>query len=95
MKFPSIKDVAKELRGINHNVENECEVRLQVWDDSKWIIRSGDPQYDPDHRGYWGSSFVPGVVNGQVKRFNSREIAKDLLNDCKESYAQSHCGYGY
>jgi len=89
MKFPSIKSVASELYLINMNVEGECDVRLQVWDDEQWIIRTGDSQYDQDHRGYWGSSCVPGVVNGIVKRFRSRDIAKDLLEQVKDQY---YCG---
>jgi hypothetical protein len=88
MRFPSIKDVARQLVGINANVEGECDVRLQVWDDGEWCVRYGNSQFDQDARGYWGSSSVPGVVRGAVKRFRSREVAKDLIDQARESWFQ-------
>jgi hypothetical protein len=88
MKFPSIKDVALCLRFINMNVEGECDVRLQVYENGQWCVRSGDCSFDTDHRGYWGSSSVPSVVSGKVKRFNSRKIAKDLILQAKEQYVE-------
>ena len=84
MRFPSIKDVARDLRLINANVENECDVRLQVYDDGTWAIRYGLSDYDTDHHGYWGASSIPGVVNGKVIRFNSVGIAADLICQAKE-----------
>ena len=88
MKFPSIADVAKQLRLLNANVECECEVRLQVYPDGRWVVRWGDSGYDQDHRGYWGSGFIPGVVRGVVKRFNSRDLARYLIEECREAHAQ-------
>jgi hypothetical protein len=86
MKFPSIRDVARELRLINANVEGECDVRLQVWDDGKCVIRYGDSQFDQDHQGYWGSSNIPGCggKNCQPRRFNSIAVAKELLEQVRE-----------
>ena len=86
MRFPSINDVAKELRDINANVEDECDVRLQVYDDGAWIVHSGLSDYDQDHRGFWGASNVPGVQGGVVKRFSSTEVARDLLEQVKDAY---------
>lgn len=88
MRFPSIKNVAKELRLINANVENECDVRLQVYDDGKWVVRSGDASYDTDHNGYWGASCIPGVVNGKVMRFNSKNVASELIALAREQHWQ-------
>ena len=90
--FPSIAELAAELRAINRdhrqdiladplNVESILDVRLQVFDG--WQVWSGDPQYDIDHRGYWGC----GTLDG--KRFNSKELAKDLIGQAREQYA---CG---
>lgn len=96
MRFPSIKDVANELRGINANIEGECDIRLQVYPVTEyvraqkhyaWTIKWGDPSYDTDHRGYWGSGSIPGVVNGVVKRFNSYGLARELLDQAKEQAA--------
>jgi hypothetical protein len=88
MRFPSIRTVAAVLRDINANVENECDVRLCVWFDGKWCIRSGDVQYDQSHSDYCGSSCVPGVVGGRVTRFKSEDIARDLLQQCKDCYSE-------
>lgn len=98
VKFPSIAEVAAEIRAINANVEGECDIRLQVWptDTAKpwgngavWTMHTGDSQYDTDHRGFWGSSSVPGVVDGIVKRCNAREIARDLIDQARDMHAQS------
>lgn len=89
-RFPSIKTIASELRLINANVEGECDVRLQVYEDSQWAIRSGLPDYDHDHRGFWGASSVPGVGgrNMQPRRFKSEDVARDLIEQAREQHAQ-------
>jgi hypothetical protein len=56
VKFPSIRAVAQALRNVSAFVDTECDVRLQVWDDSQWKLRYGDSSYDQDHRGFWVSS---------------------------------------
>jgi hypothetical protein len=64
MRFPSIRNVARELVAVNREVDcaddEGCDVRLQVYDNGRWAIRFGDSQYDLDHHGYWGASSVPG-----------------------------------
>jgi len=89
MKFPTIKDVAEDLRNINANVEGECDVRLQVLDNGAYYVRCGDPSYDPSHEGYWGASIVPGVVNGNISRFDARSMARELIEQVKDMYCQS------
>lgn len=94
MRWPNIQDVAAELRSINSEVSEEIdeetgepygiEVRLQVLPNGDWQVWWGDPQYDTDHRGYWGASQVPG----SGRRFNSKEIARDLIEEAKDMYAQ-------
>jgi len=64
--------------------DHYIEVRLQVYEDGDWTVRWGDSQYDQDHRGYWGSSSVPG--NG--KRFKSEEVARDLINQARDHASQ-------
>jgi hypothetical protein len=82
MRFPSIQVVAAELRRINAMVDEECDVRLQVYESEmgEWAIRWGDPSFDHDHRGYWGAACVPGGK----KRFPSEDIARDLLDQAKD-----------
>lgn len=101
MRFPSIKDVAAGLRDINANVEayahfnrvteyteyDGVDVRLCVWADGQWCMRSGLVDYDQSHSDYCGASSVPGVINGRTVRFNSREVARDLIDQCKEQWA--------
>jgi hypothetical protein len=88
VRFPSIADVAQNLRDINANVEGECDVRLCVWTDGTWCVRWGDVQFDPSSAPYCGASGVPGVVGGKVQRFDARAIARDLLDQCAEMRAQ-------
>lgn len=88
MRFPSIRDVASSLQDINANVDGECDVRLQVYEDGEWIVRYGLSDYDQDHRGYWGASSVPGVIAGKVTRFKSYDIARDLLEQARDQKAQ-------
>lgn len=101
MRFPSIKDVATELRAVNKAVEADEEyaygrgrmiralsavdVRLQVYEDGAWAVRWGLSDYDQDHRGYWGASSVPG----SNRRFRSEDVAYSLIDQAKESYADS------
>ena len=87
-RFPSIAAVAAELRGISASVEGDCDVRLQVYPDGKWWVRWGDASYDQDHTGYWGASSVPGVVKGRAVRFDSRHVARELLDQAKGQAAQ-------
>lgn len=89
IKFPSIETVSAELRAINANVEGECDVRLQVYPDGQWAVRSGLSDYDQDHRGFWGASTVPGVGGrrNRPQRFNSTDMARDLIAQAKDDYA--------
>ena len=92
MKFPAIKDVARDLKNIARQIskyglpeveEGGCDVRLQVLPDGGWSVHSGDAQYDQDHRGYWGASSLP--YDGH---FNATEVAKDLIEQAKDAAAQ-------
>jgi hypothetical protein len=90
MRFPKIDDVAAELRDINkYDLEPEdadegIDVRLQVYPDGQWAVRWGLSDYDQDHRGYWGASSVPG----NNRRFNSKDIARDLIDQAKDAFAE-------
>ena len=90
MKFPTIKQISAALRSLNSEPmedqgEEGLDVRLQVYESGDWAIRFGDSGYDLDHHGFWGASSVPG--NG--RRFNSRNTAKDLIEQCRESEVMS------
>lgn len=90
--MPTERDVLHELRGIQsemerHKIEedNYVDVRLQVNPaDGEWSVHYGDPSYDQDHRGYWGSS----GVNIDDDDTTLRETAKDLISQVVEHAAQ-------
>ena len=91
MNFPSVEDVARELESLNDEIElreddidEGCDVRLQVYKDGDWAIRWGLADYDQDHLGYWGSSNLPG--NGID--FDAEDIAKDLIEQVEEQYCE-------
>jgi hypothetical protein len=99
MRFPSIKDVSKALRCVSNDWSREelgyipeddndpsIDVRLQVYPDGGWDIHTGEACYDQDHRGFWGCSSIPA----EGKRFSRRELARELLDDCRDDWAQ--CG---
>lgn len=59
------------------NLEIEyIDVRLRVFD-YDWQLLSGDPQYDTDHRGYWGY----GSLQIGSSEDECRELAIELQND--------------
>ncbi len=63
------------------------ECRLQVHN-GNWQLHTGDSSYDQDHRGAWGCGSIPWGCT----RKESREIARELLNDCDDSAAQMEQG---
>jgi len=95
MRFPSIKDVSRALRnvenrysrnelGMNDSPEDpSIDVRLQVYPGGDWDIHTGDASYDQDHSGYWGCSSIPA----EGRRFDSKSIARDLLEQAKDDRA--------
>jgi hypothetical protein len=89
MHFPTIKQVASNLKYINSTIdstnEDGLDIRLHVWEDESWTIHTGDSQYDTDHRGFWGSSTLMGKCNW----LSIRDIARDLLDQVKEDYYSS------
>lgn len=89
MRFPSIKDVAADLRDVKRAILGDdipdTDVRLQVESSGAWTIHTGDPCYDTDHRGFWGAGSID-------RRTNCRDLACDLIDQAKDHAAQ--CGEG-
>ena len=91
MRFPSIKDVATDLTLQKYYITDAhrehpddtpgIDVRLQVYDNGEWAIRTGDSQYDTDHNGYWGSGFL-------TRATNCRELAREMIEEAKDHAAQ-------
>lgn len=91
IRFPAIRRIAEILFSLNKESIDEEEVDpddcgmdvcLQVFENGKWAIRFGSS--DLDHSGYWGAASIPG----SRKRFNSMEVAKDLIEQAKEAASQ-------
>ena len=57
------------------------DVRLQVWEDGRWAVHVCSPDYDQDHRGYWGASYL------SYDRQNLTDLARDLINQCADALA--------
>ena len=80
--FPNIIALTASLREIKRNGlcgEDEMDVRLQVTHEG-WDLHTGSPQYDTNHRGWWGYGTL---YSG---RQNIRELAREMLQDAKDSY---------
>ena len=77
--FTYTGEVDTEDRGI--------EIRLQVVDGSYHVL-SGDPQYDTDHRGFWGCAYLPAV---RTTKQDLKDTAKELINDAFENYWEWIC----
>ena len=89
-KFPTVNDVAYELRELNKQAHGEADVRLQVLDDGNWWVHLGDASHDLDHHGFWGAGTIPGCggKHGKPRKFNSKLLAEDLINQAADHYAQ-------
>lgn len=79
--FPSVESVATALAGVKATFAREedgVDVRLQVTQGG-WGVLSGDAQYDTDHRGYWGASYLD-------KESNVRDVARELIAEAREDF---------
>lgn len=79
--YVPVADLAASLESlIVHN--GFLEVRLQ-WFNGTWDLHWGDPSFDYDHRGYWGST----SLMGDEKPGDFTQLAKDLIEDMEYDYA--------
>ena len=60
------------------------DVRLQVLENGKWAVHVCPSDYDQDHRGYWGASFL------SYDRQNLTDLARDLIDQAAESIAMAN-----
>ena len=87
LAFPTPQEIQDELIGIRDSLEgtDEIDVRLQVEDNGTWTVHSGDPQYDTDHKGFWGASTVdPTDTDDELF-----DRADDLINQAKDAAAEA------
>lgn len=87
-KWPAIAKVAADIEQHWETIKDDplcwddgsAPVRLQVYEDGDWAVRTGDASYDQDHHGFWGA----GLIGRRENKFD--DIARDLLEQAKESY---------
>ena len=60
------------------------DVRLQVLENGDWAVHVCSPDYDQDHRGYWGASCI------SYDRQNLTELARDLIDQCADALAMDN-----
>jgi hypothetical protein len=93
--FPTREELAREIRalvkhlaadGIQSTDEDPIELRLQIYPNGRWALRWGAPDYDPDHKGWWGSSFLPPP---SALRGDFYAVAAELLDQAAEQAAMS------
>lgn len=85
-EFPAWHDVANSLVRIQAQIDSECDVRLQVYEDGQWAVRWGDSSYDQDHRGYCGASSIEPTSTFE----DLIQVAKDLISQAEDHEAQDH-----
>lgn len=82
--LPPVGEVRRELIRKKSWIESkqEVDVRLQVLEDGRWSVRTGDASMDQDTRGYWGCSSMN-------LRTNCEELAKELIDQAREAIPES------
>lgn len=66
----------------------QVDVRLQVYPDGDWAIRTGSSDYDLDHRGYWGASSIAPSDSDEMTRALARDLIGQALDACAEDTSQ-------
>ena len=92
MRFPSIASVTAALKEAREEAREylngeDMDVRLQLYEDGAWALRTGVSDYDQDHRGFWGASSITGGC--LIKHL--RDTAADLLEQVRDAHAS--CGW--
>lgn len=88
--IPALRNVVAEYVVYNGSAEGTLEVRLQVYPDGTWRLRDGDPQYDPEHTGYWGAEEInldeSTYEDLEAPGFYA-ELALSLIEQAEDMYA--------
>lgn len=91
IKFPSVKDVAWELRALNSGANGQTTVRFQILDNGNWWVHVGDASADLKEHGYCATGEVPGCTGKHHKprKFNSEELAERLIGEAQDIYLKA------
>ena len=95
--IPDIDDIVATLKSLqklcqpcscgtpefhDSNCETLLAVRLEVTP-SDWIVNYGDPGFDQDHRGHWGTSTLAADDDEEILDM----AAQQMLDEVEESLA--------
>jgi hypothetical protein len=96
IEWPTVEEIAADLRAAQEEIpaggwvelgedddedNHSTDVRLQVYPDGQWALRTGDSSYDHDHRGYWGAGWLTHDTDCDA-------LAADLLAEAQDHHAQ-------
>jgi hypothetical protein len=85
---PTVQEVKDALWSIYLDLPDEdegIEVRLQYIPGEGWEVHSGPPDYDLNHKGFWGSGWIEGSCMEYLE-----EVAQDLLAQVEDMEAETH-----
>lgn len=87
-EFPSVEDVAWELRALNSGADGTTTVWLQVFDDGKWWVHCDGSSVNSDEHCYFSRGVVPGCTPKRKKprKFDSEAVARQLIDDIRSQY---------
>lgn len=80
MIWPTVEEVQAQLATVRKMATEDVDVRLQVHENGAWYIRFGDPQYDTDHRGFWGV----GTIGPRTMEQELKHVAHQMLDEAKD-----------
>ena len=67
--------------------EGYCDVRIQLFVDDDlevtWSMKWGDCQYDPDHRGFWGS----GTLSSEDNDGDIEELVEEFIDQALDAWS--------
>lgn len=95
-RMPSVAHVERALRGAHADLRRIgaltkggwVDVRLQVYEDGQWALRTGLSDYDLDHRGFWASGSLPFPKSTQF-----RTMARALIAQCADAAAEHEAAH--
>ncbi len=88
---PRISDVQvaaflAEVKAMLTPENPETDVRLRVFEDGSYTTHFGAPDFDLDHRGYWGAS----SVTYRTTQAGLIGIAQELISEALTNFNEAH-----
>ena len=96
MDIPRIKkEIVEHLEEIQRDMvieppfDDYIDVRLRLQPDGSFTVLYGDPSYDQDHRGFWGSSILYPATSIHTNINYLGGLADDLLEQALDDQAET------